>query len=96
MTAPPPARHADFRFARVTALHRLGPRALAELLAEFGCEHLIRSAIETKLRRYIERLTPGLLRASVATASRPARYESSRLGDSDATEGRRAAESLGF
>ena len=63
MTAPPPARHADFRFARVTALHRLGPRALAELLAEFGCEHLIRSAIETKLRRYIERLTPGLLRA---------------------------------
>ena len=43
--------------------YRLGPRALGELLAEFGREHLIRSATETKLRRYIERLTPSLLRA---------------------------------
>jgi len=44
--------------------YRLGPRALDELLAEFGRKHLIRSAIETKLRRYIERLTPSLLRAA--------------------------------
>lgn len=36
---------------------------MGELLAEFGREHLIRSATETKLRRYIERLTPSLLRA---------------------------------
>jgi hypothetical protein len=38
---------ADFRFARaVERLHRLGPRALFELLTELGRDHLIRTPIE--------------------------------------------------
>jgi hypothetical protein len=53
-----------FRFARdLSAHHRLGPRVLAELLAEFSREHLFRTTIEAQLRRYAERPEPTLIRA---------------------------------
>lgn len=59
-----PTYLADLRFARdVEAFHRLGARALAEMLAELGREHLLQTAIEAKLRRYVERLDLALLRA---------------------------------
>ena len=45
----------DLRFRRhVEHLHRLGPRAVGEFLAEFGVEYSIRTAIDTKLARYAE------------------------------------------
>lgn len=60
----PRAHLADFRFAYdVGALHWLAPDALAELLTELGCEFLIRSAIEERVRRYVERLEPDIRRA---------------------------------
>src|SRR5438045_2753400 len=56
VVSAPPAHLADFRFAcDVAALHRLGSRALAELVAELGCEHLTRSPNEARVRRYVER-----------------------------------------
>jgi hypothetical protein len=43
----------DLRFRRdIEALHRLGARAVYELLVELGRERLIRTAIEVKVRRY--------------------------------------------
>ena len=43
----------DMRLRRnVEALHRLGPRALYELLAEIGREQLLRVDIERRVARY--------------------------------------------
>jgi hypothetical protein len=51
MTAP--AHLAELRFRRaVEALWHLGPRPLAEFLDEIGAQHLIRTEIESTLRRY--------------------------------------------
>ena len=44
---------ADIRFRRqVLRLHRLGPRATAELLAEIGAERSITTIIDRKLDTY--------------------------------------------
>ena len=44
---------ADLRFRRhVDRLHRLGPRATAELLAEIGAERSIMTLIDKKLATY--------------------------------------------
>ena len=44
---------ADLRFRRqVEHLHRLGPRATAELLAEIGAERSITTIIDSKLAAY--------------------------------------------
>lgn len=62
MTARPEAL-ADLRFQRLCVkMHALGPRALAEFLAELGAERLIRFRIEKKLERYAA-LDPAVLRA---------------------------------
>jgi hypothetical protein len=45
-------------------LHGLGPRAVYELLVELGREFVIRTAIETKVERYADRLSPELLRGT--------------------------------
>jgi hypothetical protein len=43
----------DYRFARdVKRLHVLGPRALLEMLREFGAERLIMTDLEQRVRRY--------------------------------------------
>ncbi|MCK8788251.1 hypothetical protein M0638_28270, partial [Roseomonas sp. NAR14] len=42
---------------------RLGPRALAELLAEIGAQHGIHDEIVRALAAY-QRVTPGMLRAA--------------------------------
>jgi hypothetical protein len=58
---------ADFRFARrVVRLHRLGPRALFELLAEIGARHLIRVPVEHIVREYTDRLDRDTLRARLS------------------------------
>ena len=45
---------ADFRFRRqVEYLHRLGPRAVAELLAEIGAERSIMAIVDKKLETYV-------------------------------------------
>ncbi len=45
----------DVRFRRqVEHLHRLGPRATAELLAEIGVERSIMTIIDRKLDRYVD------------------------------------------
>jgi hypothetical protein len=63
---------ADARFARdVVALWRLGPRAVAELLAEISGEFLIRVSVEKKVERFARRLTPELLRAAGADQMPP-------------------------
>jgi hypothetical protein len=50
---------ADLGFARdCEALWRLGPRLQFELLAELGRTHLIRSAVEITVPRYVNRLSP--------------------------------------
>jgi|SRR5215471_14403799 len=44
---------ADLRFRRsVERLHRLGPRALYELLVELGASRLIQTEIERQVERY--------------------------------------------
>jgi hypothetical protein len=54
---------ADVRLRRhVERLHRLGPRATYELLAEIGREHLLRVDIEQRAARYAG-LDPKVLRA---------------------------------
>ena len=46
---------ADLRFRRrVERLHRLGPRAVAELLAEIGVERGIGTIIDRKLDLYVD------------------------------------------
>jgi hypothetical protein len=56
---------ADLRFARdVEAIRRLGPRPIAELLAEIGRAFLFRSDIDSAVTRYARRLTPEMLAAT--------------------------------
>lgn len=44
---------ADVRFQRqCRKLHQLGPRAVAEFLAELAAEHIIGISIDAKLERY--------------------------------------------
>ncbi len=46
---------ADLQFRRdVERLHRLGPRALYELLTEIGEQRLCRTYIEQRVQRYAE------------------------------------------
>ena len=46
---------ADLQFYRdVVSLHRLGPRALYELLTEIGEQRLCRTYIEQRVQRYAE------------------------------------------
>ena len=46
---------ADLRFRRqVLRLHRLGPRAIAEFLAEIGAERAVMTVIDQKLDTYAE------------------------------------------
>jgi hypothetical protein len=53
----------DSRFNRdVSRLVDLGPRVVAEFLAEVGRDYLLRLVIEELLRRYVTRLTPEMLR----------------------------------
>ena len=55
---------ADLRFRRkVQRLHGLGPRVLAELLAEIAAERNIRVVVERKLDRFTN-LDPGALNAT--------------------------------
>ena len=55
---------ADLRFRRqVERLHRLGPRATAELLAEIGVERSIMTIIDRKLDRYVD-LDPAVIEAT--------------------------------
>ena len=54
---------ADMRYRRqIERLHRLGPRILAELLAELASERNIRTTIEQKIETYAD-LGPEALRA---------------------------------
>ena len=54
----------DLKFRRqVEHLHRLGPRAVGELLAEIGVERSIRTVVDRKLQRYSE-LEPETLQAA--------------------------------
>jgi hypothetical protein len=54
----------EIRFARAVArLHRLGPRAVHELLAELGTARMIRTEIEAIVARYLARLDPDTLHA---------------------------------
>ena len=54
----------DMRFRReVKRLHRLGPRVLAELLAELAAERNIRVLVERKIDKYTE-LDPEVLEAA--------------------------------
>jgi hypothetical protein len=58
-----PADLSEIRFRRaVEQFHRLGGRALAELLAEIGAKFLIRQSIEDAVAGYVARLDPELLR----------------------------------
>jgi hypothetical protein len=58
-----PVDLADTRLRRdVERLHRLGPRAVAELLLEIGRESLLRVDIERRLARYVQ-LDPATVRA---------------------------------
>ncbi len=55
---------ADMKFRhQVLRLHRLGPRAVGELLAEIGAERSIQTVIDEKLDTYNE-LDPGTLEAT--------------------------------
>lgn len=56
--ADPAFRHLVARF------HALGPRVMAELLAELGAEGLMRTTIETRLEEYVARLDRDLLKAT--------------------------------
>src|ERR1700730_13082664 len=56
---------ADARLARqVEQLWRLGLRPIFQLLVELGAERMIRMPIETKVTRFIERLSPAMLAAA--------------------------------
>src|SRR4051812_21600915 len=59
----PPTDLEEARFQRLVArLHGLGPRALAEFLAKLGASRMVRTEIETMLRRYLARLDAVVLR----------------------------------
>ena len=68
------------RFRRqVEHLHRLGPRATAELLAEIGAERGITTIIDRKLERYAE-LEPETLEAAGGDRFWPAPVHEVRRG----------------
>ncbi len=55
---------ADLQFRRrIERLHRLGPRVIAELLAEIGAERSITTIIDSKLAAYTE-LEPATIEAA--------------------------------
>jgi hypothetical protein len=57
---------ADLRFRRLVAqVHALGPRVMAEFLAELGAERTLRTPIEIKLERFAA-LDPVVLQALAA------------------------------
>lgn len=61
MSGGDPVDLCDAIFRRdVARLHQLGPRVLAEFLAELGASRMIRTEIEQLVRRYA-RLDPALL-----------------------------------
>lgn len=60
---PDPLADAHFR-RLVRQFHRLGPRPLAEFLAELACERLLRSEIEARLTDFVIRLDRDLLEAT--------------------------------
>ena len=63
MSGAAPVDLADRRFYRdVERLHRLGPRAVYELLAELGARRMVRTEIEVMLHRYA-RLDPAMFDA---------------------------------
>jgi hypothetical protein len=52
----------DVRFVRqVERLHRLGPRATGEFLAELGADHFLATEIEVKIVKFIAALDPDVL-----------------------------------
>ena len=52
---------ADVRFQRnIERLHKMGARAVGELLAEIGAERSIQTIIDNKLARYVEVDDPAL------------------------------------
>ena len=58
----PDPQIADVRLRRAVArLHLLGPRVLAEFLAELGAARMVRTEIEEMLARYNARLDPEIL-----------------------------------
>ena len=64
---------AEVRFRHLVArFQRLGDRALAEFLLEVGGrQSLVRTAIETRLGDYVDRLDPAVLVAPGADELRP-------------------------
>ena len=66
----------DLKFRRnVERLHRLGPRAVCELLAEIGEQQLCRTFIEQRVQRY-SKIDPDHLAALDGdTFPRPPLYE---------------------
>jgi hypothetical protein len=69
MSAPADLR--ELRFRRdVERLHRLGPRAVYELLTELGARQLLRSEIEALVGRY-SRVDPVALRLAAGDRMPP-------------------------
>ncbi len=67
---------ADLRFRRqVERLHRLGPRALYEVLTEIGEQRLCRTYIEKRVRRYAEIDQKHLAALDAEHFPRPPLYE---------------------
>ncbi len=67
---------ADLQFYRdVVRLHRLGPRALYELLTEIGEQRLCRTYIEQRVQRYSEIDPDHLAALDGDTSPRPPLYE---------------------
>ena len=63
---------ADLKFRRqVERLHKLGPRATAELLAELGAERGIATIIDSKINTYVE-IDPAAIEALGADKFWPA------------------------
>jgi hypothetical protein len=62
VTAPAELRRLR-RQLLASAVHKLGERALFELLDELARHHDIGDDIDRRLRRYADRLNPELLRA---------------------------------
>lgn len=77
---PAPLADAHFRHL-VRQFHRLGPRPLAEFLAEIACERMLCSEIEARLEAYLARLDRSVLEAldgAELTVLRPRVQEATR------------------